>query len=148
MNCKRAQELLESYFAGELNQLQKALLEKHVASCQSCSNILKEEKSFLGLLGKGLKAGVESLPSLPLNWNAILNFKPKRGYLRFAPTFALIFVLIACIFTVLSSFPGNLFGPSESPSSANKAEIIASRDSGYPHSPPSEEGTNWRLGFY
>ena len=66
MNCKKAEEYAEKYENGELNEIEKKKLEKHIKECSSC----KKKYSSTLLLGAVLYASEKTAiqSTLSLAW--------------------------------------------------------------------------------
>jgi len=148
MNCKKVRQLAESYLLGDLGFLAKEKVEDHLRNCLDCRKIYSQERVFLSLLKKSLNANHQADRSLPINWGLVFSRKKSRRYLRLVPSLALIFVLLVGIFLLLSPVSTGLINKIYTSPEEGSAVTIVSRDAGYPHNPPSEEGLNYRIGFY
>jgi predicted anti-sigma-YlaC factor YlaD len=54
MKCKKFQKEIERYLEGEMGSADKALLEKHLSQCASCTGILREAREEVYLYREAL----------------------------------------------------------------------------------------------
>ncbi|MCR4433888.1 MAG: zf-HC2 domain-containing protein [Caldiserica bacterium] len=148
MNCKKVRQLVESYLLGDLGTLTREKVEDHLKNCPECRKVYSQEETFLSLLKKSLNANQQANWPLPINWGLVFSSKESKRYMRLVPSFALILILLVGIFLLLSPISAGLINKINSPTEEGSAVTIVSRDAGYPHNPPSEEGLNYRIGFY
>lgn len=111
MKCDISIELLSGYLDGELDEKQKAVVEKHLRECQSCQNELEELK----LLNEYIKVQEIEEPSreffFGVNRRVMEKIikKPRSFVMRWTPIFAPVAVALLVLVVVINTIPQKRF---------------------------------------